>query len=196
MNKRIHHRRFLGGIAMFIWTSIAHMALPLGEAGVREIPNEPGSAVRHCRPSWTSRMDFIFFPDWAWDRIRRNNRKAKRCSIWPERYAQNPSGLLVYHPPGRAGEHAAAVGGRVCNRIGRGGFSRFSFWPGPAWQVSPPALVLSFLSVSSRESRPTFLTGIGTVFPAVYTAAYIFIQIIGFACVGLVAALVLRTKAN
>ena len=29
-----------GGIAMFIWTSIAHMALPLGEAGLGEIPNE------------------------------------------------------------------------------------------------------------------------------------------------------------
>jgi hypothetical protein len=25
---------------MFIWMSIAHMALPLGEAGIREIPNE------------------------------------------------------------------------------------------------------------------------------------------------------------
>ena len=30
----------LGGIVMFIWTSVAHMALPLGEAGIREIPNE------------------------------------------------------------------------------------------------------------------------------------------------------------
>ena len=30
----------LGGIAMFIWTSIAHMVLPLGQAGVRELPNE------------------------------------------------------------------------------------------------------------------------------------------------------------
>jgi hypothetical protein len=30
----------LGGTAMFIWSSIAHMALPLGEAGVREVPNE------------------------------------------------------------------------------------------------------------------------------------------------------------
>ena len=25
---------------MFVWTSIAHMALPLGEAGINEIPNE------------------------------------------------------------------------------------------------------------------------------------------------------------
>jgi hypothetical protein len=31
---------FLGAVAMFIWTSIAHMALPLGEAGISEIPNE------------------------------------------------------------------------------------------------------------------------------------------------------------
>ena len=30
----------LGGIAMFVWTSIAHMALPLREAGINEIPNE------------------------------------------------------------------------------------------------------------------------------------------------------------
>ncbi len=38
--KRIFLAGLLGGIAMFIWTSIAHMALPLGEAGIREIPNE------------------------------------------------------------------------------------------------------------------------------------------------------------
>jgi hypothetical protein len=30
----------LGGIAMFIWASLAHMALPFGEAGLREIPND------------------------------------------------------------------------------------------------------------------------------------------------------------
>jgi hypothetical protein len=30
----------LGEIAMFVWTSIAQMALPLGEAGIEEIPNE------------------------------------------------------------------------------------------------------------------------------------------------------------
>ena len=30
----------LAGIVMFIWTSVAHMAQPLGEAGICEIPNE------------------------------------------------------------------------------------------------------------------------------------------------------------
>ena len=30
----------LGAIAMFVWTAIAHMLLPLGEAGVSEIPKD------------------------------------------------------------------------------------------------------------------------------------------------------------
>ena len=30
-----------GGIAMFIWTNCSHTILPLGEAGVRMLPNEP-----------------------------------------------------------------------------------------------------------------------------------------------------------
>ena len=37
---RIFLAALLGGIAMFIWSSIAHMALPLGEAGLRDVPNE------------------------------------------------------------------------------------------------------------------------------------------------------------
>jgi len=43
----------LGGIAMFVWTSIAHMALPLGEAGIGEIPNESAmlSAMHTTTPS-------------------------------------------------------------------------------------------------------------------------------------------------
>src|SRR5438874_9295526 len=40
MTTRTFAAGILGGIAMFIWTSVAHLALPLGEAGVREIPNE------------------------------------------------------------------------------------------------------------------------------------------------------------
>jgi hypothetical protein len=39
----------IGGIVMFVWTSIAHMALPLGEAGINEIPNE--SAVLNAMQS-------------------------------------------------------------------------------------------------------------------------------------------------
>jgi len=38
--KRIAIAGILGGVAMFIWMSIAHILLPLGQIGVSEIPNE------------------------------------------------------------------------------------------------------------------------------------------------------------
>jgi hypothetical protein len=40
MSTRVLLAGILGGIAMFVWTTIAHMVLPLGEAGFREIPDE------------------------------------------------------------------------------------------------------------------------------------------------------------
>ena len=46
---RILFAGIIGGIVMLIWTSIAHMALPLGEAGISEIPNE--SAVLRAMQS-------------------------------------------------------------------------------------------------------------------------------------------------
>jgi hypothetical protein len=42
---------------MFVWTSIAHVALPLGEAGINEIPNE--SAVLNARTVSCLAMNLI-----------------------------------------------------------------------------------------------------------------------------------------
>jgi hypothetical protein len=39
----------LGGIVMFSWTSIVHMALPPGQFGITEVPNE--SAVLNSMQS-------------------------------------------------------------------------------------------------------------------------------------------------
>jgi hypothetical protein len=50
----------LGGIVMFIWTSIAHMALPLGEAGIREIPNE-SAVVNAMQSSIADQTDLYIF---------------------------------------------------------------------------------------------------------------------------------------
>lgn len=40
MTKRVLLAGLLGGIAMFIWSGIAHMATGLGMVGIQEIPNE------------------------------------------------------------------------------------------------------------------------------------------------------------
>ncbi|HEV2987308.1 MAG TPA: hypothetical protein VG759_02615, partial [Candidatus Angelobacter sp.] len=40
MAKRVLLAGILDGIAMFLWNFVAHDLLPLGEIGLREIPNE------------------------------------------------------------------------------------------------------------------------------------------------------------
>jgi hypothetical protein len=40
MTKRILLAGILGGIAMFLWSSVAHVMLPLGQTGIKEIPSE------------------------------------------------------------------------------------------------------------------------------------------------------------
>jgi hypothetical protein len=49
----------LGGTAMFIWTSIAHLVLPLGETGIQEIPNE--SAVLSAMQSNIGDQTGLYF---------------------------------------------------------------------------------------------------------------------------------------
>ena len=37
MSKKILLAGILGGLALFAWESVAHMALPLGEAGITDL---------------------------------------------------------------------------------------------------------------------------------------------------------------
>ena len=46
---------------MFVWTSIAHMALPLGEAGINEIPNE-SAVLSAMQSSMGDKTGLYVFP--------------------------------------------------------------------------------------------------------------------------------------
>ena len=90
----------LGGIAMFIWTSIAHMALPLGEAGVGEIPNE--SAVLSVMESNIGDQTGLYiFPGPGLGKNATRQEKQEAMKHMGEKIAANPSGILMYHAPGR-----------------------------------------------------------------------------------------------
>jgi hypothetical protein len=65
----------LGGIVTFVWTSIAHMALPLGEAGINEIPNE--SAVLGAMQSGIGDKTGLF-PVSALAKTQRARKRARR----------------------------------------------------------------------------------------------------------------------
>src|SRR6266496_3296069 len=183
----------LGGLAMFIWTSIAHMALPLGEAGIGEIPNE--SAVLSVMQSNIGDQSGLYiFPGMGVGKNPTRQEKSEAMKHMAEKIAANPSGILMYHAPGRPFTLGKSLG--------------IEF----ATELLEAILVVFLLSQTRIESfggRVGFvlLTGILAAiatnipywnwygFPSNYTAAYMSIEIIGFLCVGLVAALLLKNRS-
>jgi len=82
----------LSGIAMFIWTSIAHLALPLGEAGIGEIPNE--SAVLSAMQSNIGDQTGLYiFPGMGVGKHATRQEKNEAMKQIAAKAASGPSGL-------------------------------------------------------------------------------------------------------
>jgi hypothetical protein len=183
----------LGGIVMFIWTSIAHMALPLGEAGIEEIPNE-SAVLSAMQSSMGDKTGLYIFPGLGVGKNATRKEKNDATKQMQQRIAANPSGILMYHPPGR----------------------QFAFGKSLAVEFSTEVLqailviwLLARTHIESFGGRVGFVLIAGILaaittnvsywnwygFPGLYTASYVLIEIIGFALVGIVAALVLRKRS-
>ena len=190
---RILPAAILGGIAMFIWTSIAHMALPLGEAGINEIPNE-SAVLDAMKSSMGDKTGLYIFPGLGIGKDATHEQKSEAMKQMQQRIATNPSGILMYHPPGRP--------------FGFGKSLAVEF----STEVLQAILVIWLLAQTRIESfggRVGFVVIAGILaaittnvsywnwygFPCVYTASYILIEIIGFVLVGIVAAMLLRKRA-
>ena len=183
----------LGGIVMFIWTSIAHMALPLGEAGIREIPNEL-AVLNEMQNNMGEQTGLYIFPGPGIGKNATRQEKNEAMKHVGEKMAANPSGILMYHAPGRPftlGKWLGVEFGkelleailvvfllaqtRIVSFAGRIGF----------------VLVAGILAAIS--TNVSYWNWYG--FPGVYTASYMLIQIVGFFFVGVVAALLLPKRA-
>jgi hypothetical protein len=98
--KRILLTAFLGGIAMFIWESIAHVVLPLGQSGIHQIPNEQ-ALLAAMRTTLGDASGFYFFPALG--------SAPDAMAQYDKKLAANPSGLPMYHPPGAKSLTAAQM---------------------------------------------------------------------------------------
>ncbi len=190
---RIFLAALLGGIAMFIRTSFAHMALPLGEAGIREIPNE--SAVLDAMQSNIGDKSSLYiFPGFGLGDNPTKEAEAEAMKNMGANLAKHPSGILMYHP----------AGSRPLMMVR---WLSVEF----ATELVEAFLVLFLLAqtrLTSFGARVGFvvLTGVlvalGTNisywnwygFPTGYTASYMLIQVVGFLCIGLVGALILKKQ--
>jgi hypothetical protein len=187
MTTRIIIAGILGGIAMFIWSFIAHDLLPLGEAGIREVPNEP-AFLEAVKNNLNDRGLYIFpGVGLAPDATRQQKSEAMKQSM--EKAASGPSGLIMYHPS-----------------------REFVFGKLLAVEFSTELLesllvvfLLAQTSIWSFAGRVGFVFVAGILaaiatnvsywnwygFPTVYIACYMLIQVVGFLCVGIIAGLVL-----
>ena len=94
MTKKILIGGIVGGIVMFIWGAVSHMALGLGEAGIKQLPNE--DAVLAPLPANLKESGFYFFP--GMDQTPGMTKEQQKASEenWKKKYTTGPSGVLVY----------------------------------------------------------------------------------------------------
>ncbi len=117
---RIFLAGLLGGIAMFIWTSIAHMALPLGDTGVREMPNET-IVLDSMQANIGEKSGFYYFPGLGLGDNPTHEQKSEAMKHMNE--SSRPSSLGDSHlPPGGFApvpDGVASVS-RICDGIDLG----------------------------------------------------------------------------
>jgi hypothetical protein len=192
---RILLAALLGGIAMFIWTSIAHTALPLRKAGLREIPNE-AAVLSAMQGNIAENEGLYIFPGFGLGPNPSREAQHEAMKHMDEKLARHPSGILMYHPAGsRPLVMVRYLSIEFATELLEAFFAVF---------------LLSLTNLTSFGARLGFVVVVGVLaaiatnisywnwygFPTIYTAAYMFIQVVGFLCVGLVAGLVLKPKAT
>jgi hypothetical protein len=190
---RVFLAALLGAIAMFIWTSIAHMALPLGEAGIGEMPNE-AAVLDAMQNNIGEKSGLYIFPGLGLGPSPTHEQQREAMKHMDEKLAQHPSGLLMYHP---AGSRPFVMFRHLAIEF--------------LTEFLEAILVVCLLSLSrltTFSGRVGFVTVAGVLaavatnisywnwhgFPTVYTGAYMLIQVVGFVCIGVVAALVLKKQ--
>jgi hypothetical protein len=183
----------LGGMAMFLWISIAHMALPLGEAGIGEIPNESG-VLSTMQSSIGEQTGLYVFPGLGVGKSASRQEKNEAMKHMNEKIAANPSGILMYHAPGRPFAFGKALGIEFATEL---------------LEAILVVFLLAQTRIASFAGRVGFVLVAGILaaiatnisywnwygFPSVYVGSYMLIQIVGFFVVGIVAALVLRKSS-
>ena len=181
----------LGAVAMFVWTAIAHMALPLGEAGIGELPKDE-DVLSALKSSAGDKSGLYIYPGMGLGPDANHQQRQAVMDKYVEKLEKNPSGLILYHPAGSRPMNMAK-------------FLTIEFVT-ELLEALLAVYLLAKTRIFTFGGRVGFVTTAGILaaiatnisywnwwgFPTVYTASYMFIQIVGFFLVGLVAAIMFR----
>ena len=192
MSTRIFFAGILGGIVMFIWSFIAHELLPIGELGVREIPNED-ALTSAIESNLGDKIGFYIFPSPGLSPGATRAEKEEGMKKAEQKMAAGPAGVLIYHPK------------RVFNFPKRLGIE----FATEVVEALLAVFLLAQTNIGSFLGRVGFVLTAGILaaiatnvpywnwygFPRIYVGGYMLTQIVGFLCVGIVAALILGRRS-
>ena len=194
MTTRIFLAAIIAGIVLFVWNFIGHDILPLGHVGVHEIPNE-SAVLDAMKANIGDSHGFYFFPGLGYGDHPTREQQSEGMKQMAAKLAANPSGILIYHPPGRTFAFAQALIVEFATDF---------------VQALLVIFLLAQTSIRGFGGRVGFVLVAGILanittnisywnwygFPKHYTAAYMLIGVIGFLCVGIVAALILPRRSS
>jgi len=169
---RVLFAGLLGGIAMFVWSSIAHLATPLATTGISVLPDEQVT-INALAASMGERDGLFLFPSMG--TATATGAKA------------GPRGLLVYQANGAYSFNPRNLITEFVTEI---------------VESLIAALLLAMAGIANYGMRVGFVTLVGLTaaittnlpywnwygFPTLYTASYASIEIIAYAVAGLVLA--------
>jgi hypothetical protein len=178
---------------MFVWMSVAHMALPFGSIGVSEITDSETAVLNSMHASLGDKPGLYMFPGFGLNTGEHSMNRSDAMRNYDAKLVSNPSGLLIYHPPGAksltGGQLAAEFLVEMLEAM-------LAIWLLAQTRITSLGGRIGFVALTGLlASLPTnFSYWNWYGFPADYTAVYMAIQIVGFIVAGTTAAFVLRRQ--
>jgi hypothetical protein len=193
MTKKVFLAGVLGGIAMFIWSFIAHDLLPLGEIGMRQFRDE-GPMLDAMKTNLGDAEGLYHFPGHRAGPNATRQEKEDAMKRAMEKAASGPSGILLYHPT-RQFSFGKLLGVEFATELIEAILVVFLLaQTAIASFFGRVGFIFVAAILAAMATNVSYWNWYG--FPSVYTVSYMSIQVIGFLCVGLVAGLLLRKTSQ
>jgi hypothetical protein len=182
-----------GGAVMFVWGAVSHMVLPLGMAGIGELPAEDQvlAALREHVPD----AGFYFFPGMGEGAGGSREEREAAWKRFEEKHRRGPHGILVYAPGGGEPMSTRQLATELASNVA-------------ACLVA--SVILAQLGAGASYGRRALvaaLVGLAAVlgieasywnwygFPTAYFLAAVVDQVAGFGLAGLAMAAMVKSRA-